>query len=159
MSRWPSGTRQGSLDLASFVAQLLTPNVTAPLPEPWHGPYSEHRAAAWIKDRDDEGTALLVVERATGNPMGLVLLHVSPEIRKPDSELRLGYLLAESYWGRGFATELLGGFVEWARTASYRRVVAGVASDNAASRRVLEKSGFTRKREATGSEDLYVILV
>lgn len=65
--------------------------------------------------------------------------------------------MAESQWGQGYATELLEGFLEWARAAPYRRIVAGVASANAASKRVLQKSGFIKLQETTGGEEFYVI--
>lgn len=81
----------------------------------------------------------------------------SSEAARPRSELRLGYLIVESRWGRGYATELLQGLVEWVRIAPFRRIVAGVASDNVASKRVLEKSGFVRHGEANGIEEFYVI--
>ena len=160
VSEWSSGTRRlRSFDLPSFVAQLLTPNVTAALPESWRGPYSRTRAAAWIEARDLEGATLLVEDRTSGDPIGLVLLHDSPEAAGHGRDLRLGYLIAESHWGCGYATELLRGFVGWARTAPHRRIVAGVASGHAASIRVLEKSGFCRLDETTGSEGFYVLEV
>jgi RimJ/RimL family protein N-acetyltransferase len=141
------------------VAALLTPAVTAPLPEPWHGPYTEARAAAWIRDRDAEGTTLLVADQTTDEPVGLVLLHDASEPGRPTSELRLGYLIAECRWGRGYATELVRGFVGWARGSPYDRIVAGVATDNAASRRVLEKAGFSVVPEPPGPEIFYSIEV
>ena len=156
VSRWPSEVGKESIDLPSVVAQLLTPNVTASLPEPWHGPYSRSRAARWIQDRDAEGTTLLVEDRSSAEPIGLVLLHDSSQVGDSSTELRLGYLVAEAYWGRGYATELLNGFIRWTRSSPYRRVVAGVASDNTASKRVLEKSGFHRLPEAGGPEESWV---
>jgi ribosomal-protein-alanine N-acetyltransferase len=54
----------------------------------------------------------------------------------------IGYLLAESAWGQGYASELLEGFVDWCTTADISSVIGGVARENVASRRVLEKNGF-----------------
>ena len=144
-------------DLAAVVMGLLTPNVTASLPEPWRGPYSRSRAAAWIEDRDSEGTVLLVEDQAHGHPVGLLLLHDSSEPGDPNSELRIGYLVAEAFWGRGFASELIRGFADWAREASYGQVVAGVERGNAPSKRVLEKSGFVQLVGEDGTEDFYVL--
>jgi ribosomal-protein-alanine N-acetyltransferase len=62
----------------------------------------------------------------------------------PDGSAEIGYSLAPDYRGHGYATEAVQGFVQWARTSDeVRRVVAETLADNAASRRVLEKSGFT----------------
>jgi len=55
-----------------------------------------------------------------------------------------GYVLAKDAWGRGIATEALGAIVEIARVIGLIRVYALCHPDHAASRRVLEKCGFTR---------------
>jgi RimJ/RimL family protein N-acetyltransferase len=49
------------------------------------------------------------------------------------------YWIGRSYWGKGFATDALTAFLAVDRS---RPVRARVASDNVASRRVLEKCGF-----------------
>jgi ribosomal-protein-alanine N-acetyltransferase len=53
------------------------------------------------------------------------------------------YDVRPAYWGRGIATHLCQGAVQWAfREQGWLRVQATVLEPNAASRRVLEKSGF-----------------
>jgi len=54
-------------------------------------------------------------------------------------EREVTYWIGRSYWGRGIATEALGAFLGLERSRPLR---ARVASDNVASRRVLEKAGF-----------------
>jgi RimJ/RimL family protein N-acetyltransferase len=124
------------------------------LPESWQGTYSEARTRKWIRDRDREGTQLLVTSRSSGEPVGLLLLH---EERRSGGGVawRLGYLLAESQWGRGLASELVGGFVEWARNQGPGSIVAGVSVTNPASIRVLEKSGFTLAADVDATERFY----
>ena len=96
---------------------MLTEPVTRTLPTAWQGNYTVSRAREWIKERDKEGTTLLVVERSTKEPIGLVILiEVDSENANDGIEVRVGYLLAESAWGKGLATELVKGFVEWCRT-------------------------------------------
>ena len=56
-----------------------------------------------------------------------------------------GYLLARDAWGRGYATEAVGAMVDAARRAGVVRLYAMCHIDNAASRRVLEKSGFAHE--------------
>lgn len=129
-------------DLASVVAGMLTAPVTRSLPPGWQGSYTVERATEWIQERDREGTALLVVELAERKAVGLVILFESASVGSGGAELRLGYLLAESAWGKGLATELLLGFVEWCKQNNVASVVGGVERENAASRRVLEKAGF-----------------
>ena len=58
-------------------------------------------------------------------------------------EVHLGYVLAESAWGQGLGSELVEGFVEWCRgERQIRSLIGGVAADNLASVRILEKNGF-----------------
>lgn len=62
----------------------------------------------------------------------------------PDGDAEIGYSLVPDYRGHGYASEAVGGFVEWARNQpEVRRLVAQTSADNIASRRVLEQSGFT----------------
>jgi RimJ/RimL family protein N-acetyltransferase len=68
---------------------------------------------------------------------------ISLERRGPD-RLTLGYVLAPEVWGRGYATEAVGVMVMWAFALSHvAEIDASVHVENAASRRVLEKAGFS----------------
>jgi ribosomal-protein-alanine N-acetyltransferase len=68
--------------------------------------------------------------------------------RGPDVEL--GYTLARSAWGRGYATELGRALVEYAFSVlRVPRVVAQVEPANHGSRRVLEKLGMTEREMRT----------
>ncbi len=130
-------------DLADVVVNLLTDRVTQSLPEAWRGSYTSQRAQEWIQDRDDEGAVLLVVDRSSRESVGLVILFEADQERAVGAELRLGYLLAESVWGKGLASEMIQGLVAWCRRSGVSSIVGGVARGNVSSRRVLEKSGFT----------------
>ena len=140
------------------VAGILTERVTASLPPQWHGDYSLSRAASWIAERDAEGTTLLALDKKTSQAIGFMILFETNSV-EAQVELRLGYLLAESSWGRGFATEMLSGLIQWCRTqSSIRSIVGGVARDNPASRRVLEKLGFQLAHSSQG-EDIFEIVL
>ena len=140
--------------LESIVKDLLSPKVTESLPPPWQGDYSIERARNWIAERDAEGVTLLVLEKSTCRPLGLIVLF-EMEAAQGMVELRLGYLLAESAWGRGFGSELVQGLVDNCRKLRVASLVGGVAADNLASIRVLEKSGFERL-PATNNGDEYL---
>ena len=120
------------VDLAAVLPNLLTATTTASLPETWQGVYSNERARAWIGERDAESPTLLVVDRMSSEPIGLVML---VEMEDDSSiDLRIGYLLAESSWGRGLATELVAGLVAWARRQpAIHTLTGGVAARNTAS--------------------------
>jgi ribosomal-protein-alanine N-acetyltransferase len=63
----------------------------------------------------------------------------------PEGVIEIGYSLLDQFFGKGYATEALRGFLAWAwRHAELKKIVAGASSDSAASIRVLEKNGFTR---------------
>ena len=131
-------------DLAESVAGLLSPPVTRSLPTAWQGDYTVARALEWIQERNADGPMLLVTEKSTGRAIGLVILfEATANGTVGRVEIRIGYLLAEAAWGRGLASELLSGFVDWCGSQpAIASLVAGVERDNIASKRVLEKSGF-----------------
>ena len=67
----------------------------------------------------------------------------------------LGYVLTESAWGRGYATEAAGALLQWAfDSLDLNRVQAETDTRNASSAHVLEKLGFAR--EGTLREDCVV---
>ena len=141
-------------DLESILADMLTEPVTRLLPPEWRGAYTVERARMWIRDRDNEGTNLLVIEKSTKEPIGLMILFASKE--GADVEMRIGFLFAESSWGKGFGTELLGGFIDWCRgQPMIKSIAGGVAPGNVASKRVMEKLGFVLVEGDSGasSED------
>ena len=159
VKEWHSRSADSVADqeLALVVCKLLTQSVTQSLPERWQGEYSTERASQWIEERDNEGTTLLVLERSSGTPIGLMILFENNDDPRGRA-VRLGYLLAESAWGMGLASELVRGFVEWCRTGDIASIVSGVARDNVASQRVLEKNGFVLQRDIDDSADLYLEL-
>lgn len=139
---WHTVASDAGVDLGQTVSQLLTPATTLGLPQEWRGVYSVARARTWIDERDAESITLLVVERHRHQPVGLVILFVSP-VDETLVDLRIGYLVAESAWGQGYATELVAGLVAWARSQpAVATLIAGVDASNEASIRVLAKCGF-----------------
>ena len=143
----------GDLSLAEVVANMLTEPVTKSLPEGWQGAYTVERSVKWIEERDSEGATLLLTDRSSGLAVGLVFLFEGEQEFSGDIELRLGYLLAERAWGQGFASELVEGLVRWSREAGVATIVGGVARDNVASQRVLEKNGFVCDSSTEGDAD------
>lgn len=113
---------------------------------PW--PYHLTDAEAFLKA---QGTAplpsFLIVRRTRGAPelIGAVGLG-----QAPDGEVELGYWIARSHWGLGYATEAAAAVVEIARDGlRLKRLTASHFVDNPASGRVLEKLGFQPTGDVT----------
>ena len=68
----------------------------------------------------------------------------------PDDEggAEVGFWIGRDHWRQGYASEVADAVVCLARNRGYRPVWASVLPDNAASVRVLEKTGFIRDGEA-----------
>jgi len=161
VSGWHRSALPHGLELSDAVSGLLTTATTGSLPSGWQGDYDLARATAWIRDRDAESPTLMVIDRATGAPVGLLILFDIPAEDGSDLvDVRLGYLLAESAWGRGLGTELVAGFVDWCRSERrIRSIAGGVEADNAPSARVLTKNGFTIAGPANDNEQIYELVL
>ena len=84
-----------------------------------------------------------VVERASGAIIGDAGLY-----RTPVGEVELGYTLGMPWWGRGYATEAAGAWLDAAFSRlGISEVVALAEPANVASLSVLEKLGMTRDGE------------
>jgi ribosomal-protein-alanine N-acetyltransferase len=84
--------------------------------------------------------------RATGARIASgTLRHVEIEGRP---EVEVGYRVAAAWWGRGIATEIASALVGVARDRiGLPEIVASTLPSNLASRRVMEKVGFTYERD------------
>ncbi len=156
VGEWHFMADQHALDLARFVVAALTPAVTRALPPDWQGDFNPARARRWIEGRDAESVVLLAVGRDSGDPFGVVILFETPQEGSSGIELRVGYIITEKAWGKGLASELVEGLVEWARgQAGITSISAGVGEDNPASSRVLIKNGFQPTPDSSGGEQIY----
>ena len=106
---------------------------------PW--PYAEADAAQFIASAvaDPLLPVWVMLLRTAGRPrlVGGVGIH-----RRDDGALELGYWVARSHWGLGFATEAGRHAVRTARALGLPRLTAGHFTDNPASGAVLRKLGF-----------------
>ncbi len=138
------------------VLGLLTPAVRQTLPDHWQSSFDRERASDWLAETGDN--LLVVADSASGVPVAFLLLYESDEVAGR-TVYRIGYLVAESAWGKGVATEMLGGLIEHCRTAAPLTLLAGVEANNTASRRVLEKCGFADASEDADVQRLYTLII
>ena len=99
-------------------------------------------AAAGVPgEREVAYGSYLLVLRSSGLVVGSAGFYGPPD---QDGTVLLGYGLVPEARGQGLATEAVGGLVALVRRdPRVRRVLAETDPGNAASRRVLEKAGFT----------------
>ena len=109
-------------------------------------PTSAQRIANNLASYAEHGVCdFVVLERASGAFLGRAGFH-----RMDDGEVEVGYLFLEAHWGKGLATEVLRGLLDWARARrragalASARVIAFAPVRHAASLRVMEKAGMRR---------------
>ena len=103
---------------------------------PW--PYREEHARAWIGMAKDPKlpSLLATLPEEGGRIVGGCGLH------EKHGQVEVGYWMTPTHWGRGYATEALGGMLSLARSLGHRHIGGRHAADNPASGRVLRKAGF-----------------
>jgi RimJ/RimL family protein N-acetyltransferase len=84
-----------------------------------------------------------VVRNATGEPVGMCGLLKRDTLEDVD----LGYAFMPAFWSHGYGAESAAGVIDYGRRQhGLTRLVAITQSDNLASIRVLERSGFAFER-------------
>lgn len=122
------------------IPQILTPAVVENLPPYFHGIDSCHLAQQWLEHMLAE-SRLFLVSSDDGTLMGLLFAYVDN-----DNDAHIGYLLAQEFWGKGFASELLQGFIsEVSNSENWSKLIGGVDQTNIASAKLLKKLGFVER--------------
>ncbi len=154
VENWNAALRDGGTRsaLMAELSALLTPAVTQYLPEPMRLYEGPNEIESWVSARNDESDVFCVRNANTQEFLGLLILGASRDATGALT-VRLGFLLAETAWGKGIATELVKGLVGWyERQASPLQLLGGVEVENAASAAVLIKAGFTRAADMSSDE-------
>lgn len=103
------------------------------------------RTAFWLKYASDcPGFGIFTITmKETGELAGYcVVRRVEYE---PDRDIEIGYVLASNFWGRGLATEITKGMIDYATDHFHPPLILAYTDPaNHASNRVLEKCGFAR---------------
>ena len=61
---------------------------------------------------------------------------------KDDGDDEIGYRFLEKYWGLGYGSEMVKGLVDYCKYSGFKKLVAYVAVENIASRKIVEGLGF-----------------
>jgi RimJ/RimL family protein N-acetyltransferase len=137
--RWPRATDAAAIK--SFAGLADVAQMTAEIPHPY--PTGEAERFVFQARADNaagRGLVLAITQKgAERNMIGIVAAHAD---QMPNIEI--GYAVAPAAWGKGIATEAVKALVDTVfRLTKAERLVANSRIINPASRRVLEKCGFT----------------
>ena len=138
--RWPRLADAAAF--AAFAGDKSVSDMTASWPHPLPDGEVEKRIAQY-RIASLNGAAMVFALTTLDRPqraIGMAGVHF-----KGDSDaFSLGYMLHRDYWGQGLMSEAVGVIVDTAfRLTPARAAEAGVRPINPASRRILEKHGFT----------------
>lgn len=124
-------------------------------------PYPPGLAQRWIAStqrgiEERQDFALAIVPRDAPAPIGAILLrqsqpepHVDGAPAPAGAAAEIGYWIGRAFWGKGYAIEAVKRMVRFAfDEVGLERVWGAVLTDNAPSRRVLERVGFRLRGEA-----------
>lgn len=134
---WRAGDEEALVRIANDRAVWI--NMSNRFPHP----YTRADAEAWVakaaQPSPDQRHLAIVFGSELAGGLGWTRL---PDLRTRTAEI--GYWLGQPYWGRGIATEALRqGSAQAFRDFDFVRLQASVIDWNPASRRVLEKAGYT----------------
>ncbi|KRA70363.1 acetyltransferase [Caulobacter sp. Root656] len=133
-------------DLPDLVALHLDPDVSRYLGGIRSAEATKTYLAANLIHWDRHGFGLWIWRTPDGAFVGRA--GIRPLTVEGVEEIEIGYALARDAWGRGYAGEITEGLVEHAlRRLALPFLVGVVMVGHGASRRVLERAGFTFERE------------
>jgi RimJ/RimL family protein N-acetyltransferase len=107
-------------------------------------PYTIEEARRFISMATSPSPNMFLAIDVQGEAAGGIGIHMLDDVYRGTGEI--GYWLAEPHWGKGIATEAIRALVPVAfERTGVGRLQAVIFSDNPASMRVLEKTGFVRE--------------
>jgi len=131
-------------DLKSLIRHADNPKIAANLRDQFPHPYTRRDALDFLDYAQTQEPECAFAIECGGEAVGGVGFLLGRDIARMSAEV--GYWLSEDYWGRGIATRVVSAMSDWAfETYRLTRVFAMAFAHNAASIRVLEKSGFERE--------------
>lgn len=132
--------------LLEEVKSILSPNVVKDLPDSWQHLYGLEEIEEWVKEQNKECYFYGIEYSESNELIGLLFLYSENEDeRNPTLDLRLGYLLKESKWGKGLASEIIKALVFWSKEQKViGSISGGVEIGNMGSIKVFEKNGFVK---------------
>jgi len=137
------------------ISELLTPKVVECLPPHFKNIKSISDAQGWYNNMVTESRLFMVKNSGTKRLIGFIFVFV-----EDGGDAHIGYLLGEAYWGKGYATELLKGLLDFTNHENkITRLIAGVATNNIVSANLLQKLGFVNRQNEKNETIFYEYLL
>ena len=129
-------------DLDALLRYANNPKIAANLRDQFPYPYTRRDALDYLEYVRTMDVPMSFAVEHGGEAIGGLGFKLGVDIARISAEM--GYWLGEPFWGRGLTTRAVAASSDWA-FENYKvvRIFATVFSENVASIRVLEKSGFT----------------
>lgn len=147
LRKWQIGDEQ------SLFQNANNPKVSQYLEKRFPSPYTMADAQFWVNMQIRQTEPIKNTALTIGNEVvGGIEFILQNDIYCKNA--RIGYWLAEPYWGKGIMTEALTVFTAYIfGNFEVERLVAGVFASNPASAKVLQKAGF--QHEGTFKKALF----
>lgn len=129
-------------DLPYLVRHADNPRIASKLRDRFPSPYTEKDALDYLNMQPVEGLPQNLAITEDNRLIGMMGYIPQDDVYRLTAEF--GYWVSEKYWGQGIATASIKAFVPWLFSRSdLVRLYANVFDYNPASKRVLEKVGFS----------------
>ncbi len=149
---------------AEQIISILSDDVTRYLPPTWQGISDVDKAMSWLDDRIKDENLFLLKSKTDKDIIGFLFLDgiavdmdsdlesvLGSDQVNESEELRVGYVLSESVWGQGLASELIQSLLQkLKKIGSVKPLVGGVVKENGASAQVLLKNAFSYRNSENG---------
>lgn len=133
-------------DLEPFAAINADPKVMKYFPAPLDRAQSDAVVGRFIGYAQKNGFSFQpVVEKSTGDMIGMVGLNI-PDYPVPFAPcVEIGWRLAHSAWGKGYASESALACLDWGfSTLGLKQVVSFTTAQNTPSQKVMQRIGMVR---------------
>ncbi len=128
-------------DAAALAQHANNREIWLAMTDSFPHPYTLEDAKRWLALMIDQKPEKCFAIADEAGLIGGVGLTLGEDVYRTGG--KLGYWLAEPYWGRGIATQVTLAMTRWGfETFGLERIEAEVFGWNAASARVLEKAGY-----------------
>jgi [ribosomal protein S5]-alanine N-acetyltransferase len=137
-------------DLDSLVKYANNPNIAKNLTNKFPYPYTSEHGKAFIEFATKNSPPNILAIDINNEAIGGIGIHPQEDVQCKNAEM--GYWLAEPFWGNGIITNAISQMITYGfDNFDITRIYARPYGTNAASQRVLEKTGFVLEGKFEGT--------